>query len=267
MPTYLHSRCHADDQRAIEQVVDDTFGAFVSQPERLANCQIIGFTHDVVNDYNTLLFTRCARAMNARVTIHHAANVRDKCAGDVATAMATDEYLASVDMPGLPPSDLKLFPGAIVALHRNIDTSRHLTNGAKLLVVEVSTFRLTVKVVATGLICDLPRMKLPAAAANGIEFSRTQFPVRHAYAITANRAQGQTFDGPVVVDCRSPSFSHGQLYVALSRVRDVSCLQVVGLERTPDGYFTRSVVFQPLLEASHDRFHASFRADVGGHAV
>ncbi|KAG5536158.1 hypothetical protein RHGRI_023821 [Rhododendron griersonianum] len=46
--------------------------------------------------------------------------------------------------------------------------------------------------------------------------TRRQFPVRLAYAMTINKSQGQSVK-IVGVDLRTPVFSHGQLYVALSR--------------------------------------------------
>ena len=47
---------------------------------------------------------------------------------------------------------------------------------------------------------------------------RTQFPLLPAYAITCNRAQCQTLDF-VGFDATVPVFSHGSLFVALSRAR------------------------------------------------
>ena len=46
--------------------------------------------------------------------------------------------------------------------------------------------------------------------------TRRQFPVRLAYALTINKSQGQSVKY-VGIDLRTPVFSHGQLYVALSR--------------------------------------------------
>ncbi len=47
---------------------------------------------------------------------------------------------------------------------------------------------------------------------------RHQFPIRLAFAMTINKAQGQTI--PYMgLDLRNPVFAHGQLYVALSRVQ------------------------------------------------
>ena len=55
-------------------------------------------------------------------------------------------------------------------------------------------------------------------ARTGIHFVRKQFPVWPAFAMTVNKAQGQTLN-KVGLIFESPSFSHGQTYVALSRVR------------------------------------------------
>jgi hypothetical protein len=47
---------------------------------------------------------------------------------------------------------------------------------------------------------------------------RLQFPLQLAFAMTVHKAQGQTLEF-AALDCTTPCFAHGQLYVALSRVR------------------------------------------------
>jgi ATP-dependent exoDNAse (exonuclease V) alpha subunit len=55
--------------------------------------------------------------------------------------------------------------------------------------------------------------------------SRTQLPLRLAYAMTVHKAQGQTLD-KVVVDLGSSERSLGLTFVALSRVRHISHLAI-----------------------------------------
>ena len=49
--------------------------------------------------------------------------------------------------------------------------------------------------------------------------ARTQFPVRLAYAMTFNKAQGQTLSRVLVDFTSGGAFAHGHLYVAMSRVK------------------------------------------------
>lgn len=65
----------------------------------------------------------------------------------------------------------------------------------------------------------VPRMRFTFRLKNGKSFqlTRTQFPLRLAYAVTVNKSQGQTL-GRVLEDATEEAFAHGQSYVARSRV-------------------------------------------------
>ena len=101
-----------------------------------------------------------------------------------------------------------------------------------------------------GQICWIPRMTLtPSSEDVPFKFSRRQFPVALAFAITINKSQGQSVD-MVGIDLRSSVFSHGQLYVALSR-----CTSSEGIHAIfPEGAdtVTQNVVWQEVLLAEED---------------
>ena len=66
---------------------------------------------------------------------------------------------------------------------------------------------------------------------------RKQFPVRPAFAITSNKAQGQTLSH-VGIYLKQGFFSHGQLYVAMS-----SCW----LKRQPENLFRPWGIYIPAM--------------------
>ena len=86
------------------------------------------------------------------------------------------------------------------------------------------------------------------------QFERKQFSVRLSFAMTVNKAQGQTIPN-VGVYLPEPVFSHGQLYVALSRATARSNVKIHGqlytfmlLYREPRRDQTwRSSPSQPLM--------------------
>ena len=70
---------------------------------------------------------------------------------------------------------------------------------------------------------DLPRLlfRHKADSKLPVEFTRKQFPIRVCFAMTIMKSQGQTFSGKVGLFLPADVFSHGQLYVGLSRCTDM----------------------------------------------
>jgi hypothetical protein len=60
-------------------------------------------------------------------------------------------------------------------------------------------------------------------------FKRKQFPIRLSFAMMINKAQGQTIP-TVGVYLPEPVFSHGQLYVALSRATAKSNIKILAVK-------------------------------------
>ena len=97
----------------------------------------------------------------------------------------------------------------------------------------------------TGNLAFIPRISLaPSTSELPFSMTRRQFPVRLAFAMTSNKSQGQSVNF-VGIDLRIPVFSHGQLYMALSRCTSFDRISVL----LPDGEIdsTTNIVYSKVL--------------------
>lgn len=159
------------------------------------------------------------------------------------------EYLNTLCAPGFPPHCLSIKPGMPLMLLRNLSATDGLCNGTRLIAGRVLSTRLMEATIACGKNAGkdvlIPRLPMqPPDDAYPFRWERRQFPVRPAFAMTVNKAQGQTL-GRVAVFLEEPVFSHGQLYVAASRVGRPSDLRIA-LPAGSQGA-TRNVVYTEVM--------------------
>ncbi|XP_050897565.1 uncharacterized protein LOC127104425 [Lathyrus oleraceus] len=152
------------------------------------------------------------------------------------------EFLNSIAQGSLPPHILKIKKG-------------------NMLDVEILTGS------NAGKCAFLPRIKIKTTASDGLPFvlSRKQFPVRLSFAITINKSQGQIIPN-VEIYLPRHVFSHGQLYVALSRGVSYTTTRVLTREgklKGEDGESTKNVVYKQILLSHPQFFKSQERIDKG----
>ena len=160
------------------------------------------------------------------------------------------EYLNSLVSSSLPLAHLALKVGCPIMLLRNLDPSKGLCNGTRLRVSEIRRKVLKCRIISgdpkfAGNVVFIPRITLaPSAEDLPMPLRRRQFPVRLAFSMTINKSQGQSLKH-VGLDLRSPVFSHGQLYVGLSRCTSGNRLKVL-LKDVDEGK-TPNIVYKEIL--------------------
>nr|CAG8545156.1 1468_t:CDS:1 [Entrophospora candida] len=146
------------------------------------------------------------------------------------------EYLNSITSQGLPPHELTLKVNAPIMLFRNLDLVNRLCNRTRLICQQFQSWIIDTEIITEnhqGKCVFIPRILLMSTEDTRLPFvlKRKQFPVWPAFALTINKSQGQML--PYVdLYLPWPIFSHGQLYVTMSRVHKACNLNALVNNRT-----------------------------------
>ncbi|XP_076900478.1 uncharacterized protein LOC143554654 [Bidens hawaiensis] len=144
------------------------------------------------------------------------------------------DLLNGLKMSGMPNHRLVLKFGVPIMLLRNINHKKGLCNGMCLQVVSLGRRVIEAKVVSgtnIGYRTLISRVSLtPTDKKLPFKLKRRQFPISVCFAMTINNSQTQSISR-VGLYLKDPVFSHGQLYVALSRVKTRDGIKLVILEK------------------------------------
>ena len=142
---------------------------------------------------------------------------------DVISGMLTTEILNNFNNDKAPPHLLKLCVGDICYLMRTLGRKTKLATNKRVRILEFEKVGIKVQTIendnSPGEIHFIPRIRFRFTLPYGdsYEVTRTQFPLRLAYAVSINKSQGQQYED-ILFDTTHQAFTHGHLYVALSRI-------------------------------------------------
>jgi ATP-dependent DNA helicase PIF1 len=167
------------------------------------------------------------------------------------------EFLHSLTPSNTPPHELSLKVGTVVMIMRNLDQESGLQNGTRIQVTTIKEFAIQGIIITEGPFfkkpCIIPRIKfvIDDPTLFGFTFTRVQFPINVAFAMTIHKSEGQTLQ-QVGLYLPDPVFTHGMLYTALSRCTTRKGVTVLlGINQRPpdkhEGWYTANIVFRNVL--------------------
>ena len=146
------------------------------------------------------------------------------------TTTGAKNYVETLQKSVLAPELLRLKKGALVMAVKNAQ-NRYYVNGSIGEVIDFEKFTdYPIVQFQNGRVVTMVPDAWELRDGDKKRASIMQIPLRLAYAITVHKSQGMTIDA-ARIDLRK-AFSEGMGYVALSRVRSLDKLYLIGINRT-----------------------------------
>lgn len=236
----------------VENLISWTYTDLKSKfkdPQYLSERAILTPTNQIVSHLNSLIVESLPGESFSYFSVDQAEDFAGTAA-DLSFAFPP-EYLNSINIPGLPPHELKLKVGVAVMLVRNLNRTLGLCNGTRLMVTQCLKRSVECEVICgpfAGTKHFIPRMELfPTEMKLPFKFIRKQMPLQICYSMTINKSQGQSLNR-VGLFLPNFVFTHGQLYVVVSRVTFPEGLKVfINFSSGEATNITQNIVYKEIF--------------------
>ena len=167
------------------------------------------------------------------------------------------EYLNTLNANNFPSHRLKIKIGTPVMLLRNLNQSLGLCNGTRIILTQLGDTVLEGTIITgthTGKKTHIPRINLTTKGTRWpFTLCRRQFSIKICHSMTINKSQGQTLSN-VGLYLKKKEFTHGQLYVAISRVTEKKGLKIlIENDEGSCGSSTENIVYKEVLHSIQKR--------------
>ena len=189
----------------------------------LRDSTILTPKNKVINEVNAILLQLIPREKTVLYLVNYYKDIDN-------VSNFSIEFLYTINLTLLLPHALYLKLSCLVMLLRNLNPSNSLYNRTRLIILLASRKLLRCLILRMrhySKIVQLLRIPLNTLSVNaGVKFTRQQFPIKLAFTITINKAQGQSLTTiGLLLDLEV--FSYSQLYITLSRVTRVDRIRIV----------------------------------------
>ncbi|OWZ17842.1 Helitron helicase [Phytophthora megakarya] len=221
----------------------------IGTDEYFANRIILTTTNAVVHKINAAVSDRLPDEAREYLSTD---SVEDDVNGD----FFEREMLHAVNLNGIPPHKLMLKKGIPIMMMQNLNPDIGLCNGTRLRIVDLKDHVIHATIMTDerrGQHVLIPRIVFISdndASEFPFRLHRKRFPVQPVFAMTINKTQGQTVQY-FCLYLATPCFSHGQQYVALSRVSERSRFKALienAKAEEDGGVYTENVVYRQIFE-------------------